>query len=402
MKTRIIFFMFALMSFCLLSSAQIYHPLNGIDEAKRYFYDNIMELDQIEGIYEVHLDVNIHNSYQYGGHHYYDYYYIIFNPYRAEKEYANIPFVIGIYNNGSINTYADVYKNGSTYSFQERDVNGRIVTVKFQMVSSNSFSYSRDETNGMSSSTRTTKARKIYPTNSMYQEAIARLEEAIRREAAERAAKEAPSSGTGFFLSRDGYIVTNYHVIEDAKNNNIKVTSINGNTNTFYNAVVAICDKQNDLAILKITDPSFVPLNSIPYTFKFVTSSIGEDCFVLGYPLVSSMGSEIKLTNGIISSKTGYEGNIAQYQISAPVQPGNSGGPLFDSSGNIIGVVKAKHTQAENAGYAIKASYIRNLVELLPEQISFPQTNILTGKKLPQQVELASKAVCLIIVNGNF
>lgn len=113
------------------------------------------------------------------------------------------------------------------------------------------------------------------------------------------------------------------------------------------------------------------------------------------------MGLDIKLTNGIISSKTGFEGNIAEYQMSAPVQPGNSGGPLFDKNGNIIGVVCAKHREAENADYAIKASHIRNLVDLLPTSITMPQTNLLTGKALPKLVELASKAVCVIIVNDN-
>ena len=207
------------------------------------------------------------------------------------------------------------------------------------------------------------------------------------------------SSGTGFFLSKDGYIITNYHVIENART--IKVSGINDDTKTSYTARVEISDKQNDLAILRITDVSFKPLTNIPYTFKYTTSSVGEDCFVLGYPLISTMGLDIKLTNGIISSKTGFEGNIAEYQMSAPVQPGNSGGPLFDKNGNIIGVVCAKHREAENAGYAIKASYIRNLVDLLPTSITMPQTNLLTGKALPKQVELASKAVCVIIVNDN-
>lgn len=216
---------------------------------------------------------------------------------------------------------------------------------------------------------------------------------------AETIAKNAASSGTGFFLSGEGYIITNNHVIENARS--IKVSGINDDYNKSYTARVEITDKQNDLAILKITDSSFRPIAKIPYTFKFTTSSVGEDCFVLGYPLISSMGQDIKLTNGIISSKTGYDGNIAQYQISAPVQPGNSGGPLFDKQGNVIGIVQAKHTQAENAGYAIKASYIRNLVELLPTTISFPQTNQLANKTLPQQVQLASKAVCVIIVNGD-
>ena len=209
------------------------------------------------------------------------------------------------------------------------------------------------------------------------------------------------SSGTGFFFNKSGYIITNYHVIENAQNGNIKITGINEDYHKMYKAQVEVTDKQNDLAIIKITDPLFKSIATIPYTFKFNTSNVGEECFVLGYPLISSMGKDIKLTTGIISSKTGFDGNIAQYQISAPIQPGNSGGPLFDKKGNVIGIVQAKHTQAENAGYAIKASYIRNLIELLPTTVILPQNNLLNGKTLPQQVEQASKSVCLIIVNGS-
>ena len=241
---------------------------------------------------------------------------------------------------------------------------------------------------GNASSINSVMALKSYPTDKMYREAIST-----------KAQKSMTSSGTGFFLSKEGYIVTNNHVIENAQNGNIKITGVNEDYHKSYRARIEVTDKQNDLAIIKIIDS--LPQIDIPYTFKFTTSSVGEECFVLGYPLISSMGKDIKLTNGIISSKTGFDGNISQYQISAPVQPGNSGGPLFDKNGNIIGIVQAKHTQAENAGYAIKASYIRNLVELLPTLVSFPQTNTLSGKTLPQQVEQASKTVCIIIVNGD-
>lgn len=209
----------------------------------------------------------------------------------------------------------------------------------------------------------------------------------------------AMSSGTGFLASSDGYIITNYHVIKDAVNGDIKITGINEDYQKIYKATVAIEDKQNDLAILKIQDSSLLPIN-IPYTFKFSTSNIGENCFVLGYPLVSTMGKDIKLTTGIISSQTGYDGNISQYQFSAPVQPGNSGAPLFDGDGYVIGVVQAKHSQAENAGYAIKAMYIKSLWELLPQTIKYNSTNLLKGKDLQTQVRLASKATCLIIING--
>lgn len=206
--------------------------------------------------------------------------------------------------------------------------------------------------------------------------------------------KSATWSGTGFFISKDGYIITNNHVIDGAKS--IRVTSINGDMNNTYKAQIEVADKQNDLAIIKISE-TFPTIQSLPYSFKFETSNIGEDCWVLGYPLTSSMGNDIKLTNGIISSKSGFEGNIAQYQISAPVQPGNSGGPVFDKSGQIIGVVQAKHLEAENASYAIKMNYVKNLIDMLPQPIFLSSSNPLAQKPLSVQGKLASQTVVLII-----
>lgn len=205
------------------------------------------------------------------------------------------------------------------------------------------------------------------------------------------------SSGTGFAISSNGYIVTNHHVIDKAKS--IEVKGVNGNFSRKLNAELVVSDEKNDLAIIKINDPLFSSLGSIPYTVRQGVADVGENVFVLGYPLTSSMGEEVKLTNGIVSSKTGFQGDISTYQISAPVQAGNSGGPLFDKNGNLIGVVNAKHTMAENAGYAIKFNYVKNLIELLPQTISFPQVNILNGKGLTDQVKIASNYTYLIVVN---
>jgi S1-C subfamily serine protease/Tfp pilus assembly protein PilF len=207
------------------------------------------------------------------------------------------------------------------------------------------------------------------------------------------------SSGTGFAISSNGYIVTNHHVIDKAKS--IEVKGVNGNFTKKLNAELVVSDEKNDLAIIKIIDPLFSSLGSIPYTVRQGVADVGENVFVLGYPLTSSMGEEVKLTNGIVSSKTGFQGDISTYQISAPVQPGNSGGPLFDKNGNLIGVVNAKHTMAENAGYAIKFNYVKNLIELLPQTISFPQVNLLNGKGLTDQVKIASNYTYLIVVNDN-
>ena len=111
------------------------------------------------------------------------------------------------------------------------------------------------------------------------------------------------------------------------------------------------------------------------------------------------MGEEVKLTNGIISSKTGYEGDISMYQISAPVQPGNSGGPLFDSQGNVIGIVSAKLTQAENVGYAIKASYLQNLFDIMSTAPKLQTVNTISTKSLSEKVKVLSNFVYIILIN---
>ena len=200
-------------------------------------------------------------------------------------------------------------------------------------------------------------------------------------------------SGSGFAL-KDGYIVTNYHVIEGAKS--IQIQGVKGDFSAKYNAEIIATDKFNDLALLKVSDAKFTGFGTIPYNVKTSVSDVGEDIFVLGYPLTSTMGDEIKLTTGVISSKTGFQGDVSLYQISAPIQPGNSGGPLFDNKGNLIGVVNAKHTGAENVGYAIKTSYLRNLIEssistnILPTN---PQTATLS---LPEKVKKLKNFVFMI------
>ncbi|MGV8112765.1 hypothetical protein SDC9_66292 [bioreactor metagenome] len=201
-------------------------------------------------------------------------------------------------------------------------------------------------------------------------------------------------SGTGFAIFSNGIIVTNYHVIEGATAINVK--GINSDFNSKFKAKILVTDKTNDLALIQINDDKFTALGSIPYTIKSNIAGVGENIFVLGYPLRATMGDEIKLTNGIISSKTGYQGDITSYQISAPVQPGNSGGPLFDSQGALIGIINAKHTGAENASYAVKVSYLTNLIDLIPSTPKLQTINSLMGKTLTQQVEMAKKFVYII------
>ncbi|MBQ3946420.1 MAG: WG repeat-containing protein, partial [Alphaproteobacteria bacterium] len=166
-------------------------------------------------------------------------------------------------------------------------------------------------------------------------------------------------TGTGFAIS-DGYIVTNYHVATGAKT--IRVKGINGDMKKTFKGFVVAADKEHDLSIIKIVDKEYQSMGSIPYSIGKTTVDVGDEVFVLGYPMTKSMGEEIKLTNGIISAASGYKGDESMYQISAAVQPGNSGGPLFNSDGTIIGIINAKHADAENVNYAVKVSYLYSLI----------------------------------------
>ena len=200
-------------------------------------------------------------------------------------------------------------------------------------------------------------------------------------------------SGTGFALN-NGYVATNYHVVEDAET--ISVSGINGDFYTSYTANVVATDKVNDLAIIKISDSRFKGFGSLPYNIRMQMAEVGEDVFVLGYPLTQTMGDEIKLTNGIISSRTGFKGDVSLYQMSAPIQPGNSGGPMFDSKGSVIGIVCAHHRGAENVGYAIKTSYLKNLAESASITNVFPTNNSVSALPLSKQVKKLKRFVYLI------
>ena len=107
----------------------------------------------------------------------------------------------------------------------------------------------------------------------------------------------------------------------------------------------------------------------------------------------------IKLTNGIISSKSGFKGDITTYQISVPVQPGNSGGPLFDDKGDLVGIVNAKLFLAENASYAIKTSYLKNILESLSPNPKLTALNTLSTKSLADKAKTLKNYTYIIEIN---
>ena len=107
-----------------------------------------------------------------------------------------------------------------------------------------------------------------------------------------------------------------------------------------------------------------------------------------------------KITDGIISSKTGFQGDITTYQITAPIQAGNSGGPLFDSNGNLVGINSAgiRKDVADNVAYSIKTNYVLNLIDILPKSIDLPSSNKLENLPLTDQIKEISKYVVLVKV----
>jgi S1-C subfamily serine protease len=205
-------------------------------------------------------------------------------------------------------------------------------------------------------------------------------------------------NGSGFFIDASGYIVTNYHVIANA--NEIEVDATQDGERNFYKAVVVSGDKQNDLALLKITDEKFKPYASLPYNLNTETCDVASYVFALGFPEAFEMGTEVKFTDGKISSKTGYNGSPEVYQITVPIQPGNSGGPLFDNDGGVVGVTNAKmeNVAFTNVAYAIKSSYLKSFLDALPEKLKLPSDKSLSQKKLTDKIKILTDYVVLIKV----
>jgi len=173
-------------------------------------------------------------------------------------------------------------------------------------------------------------------------------------------------TGTGFIITNDGYILTCHHVVEDAEQINI----IKGGER--FQAKLIRSDPNNDLAILKVNG-SFPALAFSPHR----SAQIGQDVFTFGYPNPGLQGVSAKYTKGTVSSLTGFQDDLRLYQISVPIQPGNSGGPLLDENGNILGVViamlNAKKTFEisgsfpQNVNYAVKSLYAQAMIDTMPD-----------------------------------
>lgn len=206
---------------------------------------------------------------------------------------------------------------------------------------------------------------------------------------------ETKASGTGFLLNHEGYLITCAHVIENHKN--IKVHVKKDYISTTLSASVINIDQNNDIAVLKIDlTPYKGDFSNIPVSISDKLLDVGEKIYSLSYPLPGTMGEELKLTDGIISSTKGFQSNINYYQVSCPIQPGNSGGPLIDDDGNVVGVINAKHLGTENVNYALKSYVLYNMLKLSFPNRDFSTEKPLKGKTLQEKYKTLKDYIFLI------
>jgi len=203
--------------------------------------------------------------------------------------------------------------------------------------------------------------------------------------------KGSNASGSGFIVSPDGYIITNYHVVKDASS--IKVHQKN---NDAQPAKLIRFDEKNDLAVLKIE------CGNCQYVVTKNSTAIkkGEKVLALGYPDITTQGFESKLTDGIVSSLSGIRDQPTNFQITNPIQPGNSGGPLFLESGEVVGVIVSMLTKAQNVNYAIKSNYYIELLNSIDQSIIKDSLNKKI-KKPTDAVTDVDKSTVLILVKAN-
>lgn len=183
-------------------------------------------------------------------------------------------------------------------------------------------------------------------------------------------------SGSGFYINNQGYALTNNHVIEICKQT---IAVINGEETLFK---VIATDITNDVAVLKTNYKSrnFIKINE-------EGAKLGENVIAVGFPLAGRLSDSVKITRGIVSSLSGINNNIGQIQIDAALQPGNSGGPVLNENGELIGIASAglnKLLMAKEAGYvpenvnfAVASTIVSNILK--SQKIKFSQSGIFSS-----------------------
>jgi S1-C subfamily serine protease len=206
-------------------------------------------------------------------------------------------------------------------------------------------------------------------------------------------------NGSGLLVTSSGLLVTCAHVVDQASN--IEVEFRDHGKWISKSASLLQVDRAHDVALLQLEGMNR-PLET-PFRFSMdaVTAEVGERVFACGFPMaLGAMGKELKVTDGIINANSGFEGDVTSFQLSAAVQPGSSGGPIFSEDGQFLGLAKGGLSKdvSDNVGYAVKAKYVLDCLAMLPQEIDYPQSKELEGKPLTIQVDAVRQAVVLVKV----
>ncbi|WP_435117046.1 S1C family serine protease [Candidatus Pelagibacter bacterium nBUS_49] len=192
----------------------------------------------------------------------------------------------------------------------------------------------------------------------------------------------AASSGTGFYVSNTGHIISNHHVVEGCST--VKLT-FKGKE---VSADVLAVDKMNDLAILKADlTPSKI------YSVAAEDASLLEDIIIAGYPLGKKVSAAIKTSKGSITALAGYGDNYSEFQTDAALNQGNSGGPIMDQKGNVVGVAVAnygKQSGVESFNFGIKSSTLKTFASANGLKFLPPNNRDLSNKDLGQLITEAT------------
>ncbi len=209
----------------------------------------------------------------------------------------------------------------------------------------------------------------------------------------------AKKSGTGFFITDDGYLLTCFHVVTNAT----RITV--GTKQGVFSAELVQSDEANDVALLKVAGAfAALPLAATN------NAKLGEAVFTVGFPNPGVQGLQPKLTRGEVSSLAGARDDPREYQISVPVQPGNSGGAVVDAYGNVVGIVSARLSDqaavassgmtAQDVNYAVKSSRARDLLDKI-SGLSGKLKPVFPSKdrKFEDVVQEAQDAMALVMVD---
>ncbi|HZF00922.1 MAG TPA: tetratricopeptide repeat-containing serine protease family protein [Methylomirabilota bacterium] len=205
------------------------------------------------------------------------------------------------------------------------------------------------------------------------------------------------ASGTGFFITDDGYLISNFHVVKDAARVQLRTGA------GLIPAKVVRTDAANDIALLKVEGKfSCLPIAASR------AAGLGDSVFTLGFPDPGLQGFAPKLAKGEIASLSGAADDARYFQVSVPVQPGNSGGALVDERGNVIGIVSAKLDASvalaasgalpENVNYAVKSSFLLSFLESAPDVSAKLKSANTTDEKFSDAVNDVKKATVLVLV----